>query len=350
MSEAAYDLQFTGERVVPGHVEPPLWAEHMARYAFAANFVAGRRVLDFACGAGYGSAFLRSAGARTVVGNDVAFEALRYAQTRYRRERPYLVVSDCLSSSFRSGSFDIIVSFEAIEHVSSYRKFLREARRILADDGLLVLSTPNKRTYTDEADRAENPFHTHEFYLDEFESELAEHFECVELFGQATIEGQLFFAGGKREAQTESSAELRGKRNEGLESTDFFIAVCANRAGARQLAAASELLYLGGTTELNRLRNDLARLQKEFDDKGRVDLEDRLVRLQQEFDERTRWALQLNTEVVEKEAQLAEQQVRLDSSNREVFRLQALAHELEDRVARLEAQLAGQVSSAKQAI
>src|SRR5215208_5162062 len=76
-------VEFTGERVIPGQVDIDLLNEHMARYAFAARLASGKRVLDAGCGAGYGSAELAHA-AQTVVGIDVAAEAMDFAREHYR--------------------------------------------------------------------------------------------------------------------------------------------------------------------------------------------------------------------------------------------------------------------------
>src|SRR5713226_4433874 len=102
---------FTGERVVPGEVEPDLWNEHVARYAFAARRAGGKRVLDAGCGSGYGSARL-AAQARYVVGIDNSHEAFDAASRQFR-----LVRGDCRILPFRAASFDLVVALEVIEHL-----------------------------------------------------------------------------------------------------------------------------------------------------------------------------------------------------------------------------------------
>jgi 2-polyprenyl-3-methyl-5-hydroxy-6-metoxy-1,4-benzoquinol methylase len=132
-------LEFTGERLVPGLVDPELALEHEARYRFAATWAPGRAVLDFGCGTGYGAAILARAGARRVVGVDRAVDAIHYAQRQYRTASVSFCVGDCLRAALAPSSFDLVVAFEVIEHVVDQRRFLHEARTALRASGILVL-------------------------------------------------------------------------------------------------------------------------------------------------------------------------------------------------------------------
>jgi SAM-dependent methyltransferase len=167
----------TGERLVPDLQHGELvHAEHLARYRLAAQLAAGQRVLDAASGEGYGSAILKAAGARAVTGVDVDPQTVEHARARYDAE---FVVGDVAELPFAEDSFDLLVSFETIEHVADARRALAEFRRVLVPNGILLVSTPNKDQYL-----VDNEFHTIEFTHEEFVSLLREHFEPVEVLLQ----------------------------------------------------------------------------------------------------------------------------------------------------------------------
>ncbi len=155
-------LEFTGERFVPG-IPGEIELEHVHRYAFARALVGGRRVLDCACGEGYGSALLAGV-AREVAGVDI--DAVTLAHARQRYEAIANLSWHCASAAalpFADGSFEAIVSFETLEHLplDLQRAMLAEFARVLAPGGLLVLSSPNRVEYSDKRGYR-NPFHLHE--------------------------------------------------------------------------------------------------------------------------------------------------------------------------------------------
>src|SRR5579862_3598210 len=171
--------EFTGERVIPGEVDVDLLNEHLARYAFAARLARGKRVLDAGCGAGYGSAELAHA-ALSVTGADIAAEAIEFAREHYRLPNLHFEQATCGALPHPDSCLDLVVAFEVIEHLAHWREFLLEARRVLAANGQLVVSTPNKSYYTESrGGEGANPFHVHEFEFEEFQSELAAIFPHV---------------------------------------------------------------------------------------------------------------------------------------------------------------------------
>lgn len=142
--------------------------------------VDGMRVLDAACGTGYGSDAL-AARARSVVGVDRDLPTIREARRRYRRPNLDFLPMDCANMVFADASFNAVLSFETIEHLADDRQFLREVTRVLTPDGWLVLSTPHGKAPGAVPD---NPFHYREYAWDELQALLMEHFHSVRLFGR----------------------------------------------------------------------------------------------------------------------------------------------------------------------
>ena len=158
-----------------------LWGEHRSRYRFAARLAGpGQRVLDVASGAGFGLALLEHSGAWPV-GVDYSAHAL--ADVRERQPCAALVRADAARLPFADESFDVVVSFETIEHVADACALVRAIRRVLKPGGLLVLSTPN-RAFGPPARHASNPFHVREFTPDELRHLLSRAFADVRLYGQ----------------------------------------------------------------------------------------------------------------------------------------------------------------------
>lgn len=185
MNEPNEPLAFTGERFTPECVRE-IWYEHWHRYAFAAPLVAGRRVLDAACGEGYGSALLARQAA-SVVGVDISAEAIAHARARYGGA-PNLrfEVADAAALEFADRSFDVVVSFETLEHLQAQQALVAGFARVLTDDGLLLISSPDKRNYSEQAG-FRNEFHVRELYREELLELLAPHFPHVRLYAQKLL-------------------------------------------------------------------------------------------------------------------------------------------------------------------
>jgi len=182
-------LEYTAERVVPGVTPEPTFREHQMRYAFAAQFVPGRTVLDIACGSGIGTDYLRKAGARICFGLDLDLPALRYAKSRFRL--PHLAACDANRICLASQSVEVVVSFETIEHLEDPRSFLVECERLLRPGGLLVCSTPNREiTRWD----GTNPFHMAEMPIHDFFRQVDGIFEDCVLYGQSPVSYPLHVA------------------------------------------------------------------------------------------------------------------------------------------------------------
>lgn len=185
MSESTPALEFTGERFTPECVRE-IWYEHYHRYAFAQQLARGKRVLDAACGEGYGSALIASS-ARTVLGLDVSEQAIAHARARYAQPNLSFRQADVTAlEHLPSGSFDLILSFETLEHLQAQESMLEGFRRLLAPEGLLLVSTPDKRNYSD-IPQFHNEHHVRELYREEFEALLAGIFPYRRLFAQKLV-------------------------------------------------------------------------------------------------------------------------------------------------------------------
>jgi SAM-dependent methyltransferase len=164
------------------------YANHIQRYQFAEPHCAGRRVLDAGCGTGYGSFYLATHGAGSVVGVDISDEALAEADRLYRSDTLRFLKGDVerlTAVPELNGPFDVVVNLENLEHLHDGPQFVAEARRVLADDGALVVSSPNAtRSLFREDGKPSNPFHVKEYTIDEFRALLGRSFGSVEVFGQ----------------------------------------------------------------------------------------------------------------------------------------------------------------------
>jgi 2-polyprenyl-3-methyl-5-hydroxy-6-metoxy-1,4-benzoquinol methylase len=155
--------------------------EHLARYRFAAQFVGGKKVLDIACGSGYGSKFLAESGASEVVGFDCDAEIVAENQKNNSLKNLIYKEGSAIDIPVGEKEFDIAVSFETIEHLKAedQEKFVSELKRAVSDEGLVLISTPNLVISNNK-----NPYHIKELDREDFESILKKYFSAVIVFEQ----------------------------------------------------------------------------------------------------------------------------------------------------------------------
>ncbi|MCP4197066.1 MAG: class I SAM-dependent methyltransferase [Proteobacteria bacterium] len=181
-------LEPTGERVVEEYYRSSpenylIYLFHMTTYNFARAYVAGRRVLDYGCGSGYGTHHM-AAYCDSIVGVDIAEDAIKYADSHYsadnlayRRIDP----ADLSPLPFEDASFDTVMSFQVIEHIADVNPYLSEIRRVLKPGGIFICATPDRSTRLLPRQKPWNMWHMLEYDAEGLEKSLSAYFPETEL-------------------------------------------------------------------------------------------------------------------------------------------------------------------------
>jgi len=311
----AIPLQFTGERFVPG-TEGEIAHEHWHRYFFAQRYVAGRRVLDVACGEGYGSALLSQA-ATDVVGVDIDTATVAHASATY---------ADCSALRFVEGSatalplpsasVDPIDSYETVEHPdeANQTRMTSESTRVMAPRVVGRVPSPNRPEYSDARNYA-NPFHLHELDRDELARLLDSAFPARRWFRQRRYFGSALWAEQGGEAFESWSADDDGATRFGAPVAMYFVVIAARDEAHLPPAEPALSLFC------DRADREWRRIEEEAREVLRLDalLHERDAAL----DRQTWHVHHLETLVAERDARLGESEIKLARAN------EALASEAE---------------------
>jgi SAM-dependent methyltransferase len=176
-------LELTGERTLPDVPEENYWfRRHLVVYRWIAERCVGRSVVDMACGEGYGAAVLAERAA-DVVGVDANPAAHEHARLRYRETNLRFELS--LIEEFDEGApWDALVFLQTVEHVQEPQALLERFAKLVAADGTIYVSTPNRLTLAPPgAEKSGNPWHVREYTPDEYRALLTPVFSQVELLG-----------------------------------------------------------------------------------------------------------------------------------------------------------------------
>jgi len=244
------------ERLDPRQHRGMYVVDHYGRYVYAAEFVRGRRVLDVACGPGYGSHLLATAGAASVLCLDVSPEAIDYARTNYAHPNVEYIIGDALRlQELCKGPFDVIVSFETIEHINDPWRFIEACRAVASDRATLICSVPNEAESP-----PENPYHLHHFDQASFEALLAPYWPKrrilpVRMTLATTIEEER--PGGPGPV-AEAHARVACVES-GPERPDGYVAIC----GVSESPAAAENFVIHSTKAFREKEEDLAWLEEQ---------------------------------------------------------------------------------------
>ena len=158
------------------------WYEHWHRYHWIAPLINNKIVADLACGEGYGSALLGHQ-AKQVWAFDIDQKTIEQARDKYQHlDNVKFKAADVLKTPMKNSSMDAVISFETLEHLSSHSELLNEFKRVLKENGLVVISTPDKEVYSATGDH--NEFHVKELTAKEFQQLICEHFDHALFFGQ----------------------------------------------------------------------------------------------------------------------------------------------------------------------
>jgi len=245
-------LPFTGERFTP-EVRGAIWYEHWHRYCAALGAAAGKRVLDAACGEGYGSGLLAQVAAG-VTAVDIDAGAIAHASQRYRdRANLRYLQASCTALPLPSASVDLIVSFETIEHLVEQDAMLDEFRRVLAGDGVLIISSPNKAIYSEQSGQT-NHFHVRELSREELSAMLATRFPAQAWYGQRVSSHSLLWADGAGAGSDTDLIALKGARVETLSqpAAPMYFVVACGADGVTLPRLASLSLFDDGEQSLYR--------------------------------------------------------------------------------------------------
>ncbi len=315
-------MKFTGERYIPGDPEcEEIRFEHESRYHFASEFVKDKVVADMGCGAGYGCKILLEFGAKSVYGLDISLETLKYARSEFSAEGLMHIWSPVESLPFSDNNFDLVTSFEVVEHLKDYKGHLLEIKRILKDDGLLIISTPNVSVQIHTRKNMERNFHVHEFCFHDFKKFIQEYFPNVEFYSQRYNHSIVIEP--YNEKRENISIE---NQNRFLDDTpsdfdgDYVIALCSKKdISSFNFESKSRIYNISHTSRIHEVRRHI------------IELDEEIKELRKLSDERGKWASELDAELKDKAETIQNLREELEKSNTWAIRVSDELKELREK-------------------
>lgn len=222
MNDLYNDERLIEQSNIDSHIEN----EHKHRYKTAALLVKGKRVLDAACGSGYGSNILAKE-AKSVVGIDYSKATIDYCMKKYQRDNLSYRQMSVEKLDFPEESFDVVVSFETLEHLPEtiQQVFMEEIKRVLTKDGVLIMSSPNRDVWSRMINKEENEHHLHELDEKEFRALLTKTFANVDFYYQNYIPVS-FIGSPNKESKMRT---LFSDNFSGYDMSAYSIAICSNQ-------------------------------------------------------------------------------------------------------------------------
>jgi len=180
------DTAIQSDLIFPGsEINRHAYLIHLSRYVFVSPFCYGKNVLEIGCGVGYGPSFLYEKGAKEVIGIDVDKKAIDIARSYFYKPQLEFVYSDVQALPFRDNSFEVIISFGSLDHITDAEMALAECKRVLCEGGMFIVSLVTREFITVPFfKRPLDPFHQKEFDCDELTRLVGDYFSHVRLFGQ----------------------------------------------------------------------------------------------------------------------------------------------------------------------
>lgn len=210
-------LPLTGERTVPGVAEENYWfRRHEAAYLELLPYCRDAVVLEAGCGEGYGADLLAGA-AKSIIGLDYDELTAKHVARAY--PRVHMLRGNLVTLPIGTGSVDVVANLQVIEHLWEQPRFLGECLRVLRPGGRLLLTTPNRITFSPGRDTPLNPFHTRELSAAELSELLREAGFQIELMaglrhGERIRELDARFGGSLIEAQVRVAVSGGGWPND----------------------------------------------------------------------------------------------------------------------------------------
>jgi 2-polyprenyl-3-methyl-5-hydroxy-6-metoxy-1,4-benzoquinol methylase len=173
-----YQIQILGERT-GGDIDylKPTFFQHQSVYRYASRFIKDKIVMDMGCGSGYGTNYLAHY-ARQIKGLDIDSKAIKQAKENFKRKNLSYEVLNLKSTKIKN-KFDVVISFQVIEHITDVDSYLQFITNVLTKGGIAILSTPNILTQG----YNENPFHIKEYNYEELKDILEKYFDEVDIKG-----------------------------------------------------------------------------------------------------------------------------------------------------------------------
>lgn len=238
-------MDFTGERLMP-FIQGQIAIEHLHRYALTYNFIAGKDVLDIASGEGYGSSLMASV-AKSITGVDIDPEAVKHASETYRKPNLRYLHGSATQIPIASATMDVVVSFETIEHLNEHQLMMEEIKRVLRPDGLVIISSPDKKFYTEQQSHY-NDYHCKELYFEEFEKLIRSNFSSTRFYFQGFAIASIIYSNENKTTLKQYSGNYDSVKCDSQVNYLYNLAICSN--GESQLEMDNSLfnskeLYFG---------------------------------------------------------------------------------------------------------